>query len=306
MSFRLSTRVGGLELPSPVIAASGVLPHDPSIWSSPYVEGVGGICTKGITLLPRSGNRGIRIWETPCGVLNSIGLENPGIEAFLERDLPRLAEAKGGRRLIVNLAAESEEELRAALERLSRAQGVDVLELNLSCPNVERGGMLLGSSPEATGRMVALARSMWRGPLWVKLTPQAPDLEAVALSAQEAGADAVVALNTWLGAAVDVRGRRMVFERKVAGLSGPAVLPLTVRVVYQLCGLLDVPVIACGGIARAEDAISCLMAGARAVEVGSAILRDLGAASRISEGIGAFLDEEGFSSVEELVGLARR
>jgi len=306
MSFELSTRVGGLELSSPVVVASGVLPHDPRIWGSPYLDGVGGICTKGITLLPRGGNRGTRMWETPCGVLNSIGLENPGLEAFLEGDLPRLLEVKGGRRLILNLAAESEGELEELLGRLSISRGVDALELNLSCPNVDGGGMLLGSSPEATGRMVALARSMWGGPLWVKLTPQAPDVGAVALSAQGAGADAVVASNTWLGAAVDVKGRRMVFERKVAGLSGPAVLPLTVRVVYQLCGLLEIPVIACGGIARAEDAISCLMAGARAVEVGSALLRDLRAASRISEGIKAFLEEEGFSSVEELVGLARR
>jgi dihydroorotate dehydrogenase (NAD+) catalytic subunit len=294
--------LNGLGLSSPVVVASGVLPMDGEVWSS--MEGVGLICTKGITLEPRAGNRGERLVETPSGLLNSIGLENPGIDRFLEAILPDLLRSR--RSLGLNVAFSSLGELEELIGRIGdRAASVEVLELNLSCPNVDREGAVWGESPERTFEAVRLARSLWPRSVWAKLTPQAPDVAAVARAAEEAGAHCLVVANTWLGAEVDLEAGAPVFKRVVAGLSGPALLPLTLRLLFQLYPKVSVPLVACGGICSPQDALKAIMAGASAVQVGTQLFRDPGCCGEILEGIRSFLDSRGLS-VSRLVGCAHR
>jgi dihydroorotate dehydrogenase (NAD+) catalytic subunit len=301
----LSAAVGGLILETPVVIASGVWPYDPALWSSERLEGVGALCTKAVSLHPREGNRGVRVWETPCGMLNSIGLQNPGVSGFLREHLPVVRSS--GRPFLVNLVMESGQDVRENLAALRDAPGgIPAVELNISCPNVEGDGMAWGISPESAAKAVAIARSEWKGPLWVKLTPQAPDLSAVAQAAESEGADALVCGNTWLGMAMDLKRKRPVFQRVMAGLSGPAVFPLALRTVWQAAGAVSIPVVGCGGVARWEDAAAMILAGASAVEVGSAMFADFDLPRKITEGLAGYAEDEGVASLAGLVGLGRK
>ena len=301
----VSVNVGGLCLGSPVVIASGVWPYEPALWEQGRLEGVGGLCTKAVSLDPREGNRGVRVWETPCGMLNSIGLQNSGVRSFLKDSLPIVR--KSGLPFLVNLVMESEREVRESLSILREAvEAIPAVELNISCPNVDGDGMAWGISPESTAKAVSIVRSEWSGPLWVKLTPQSPDFQGVAKAAEGEGADALVCGNTWLGMAMDVKKKRPVFQRVVAGLSGPAVFPLALRTVWQAAGAVSIPIVGCGGIASWEDAAAMALAGASAVEVGSGMFTDFDLPRKITDGLAHFAAVERMKSFRELVGLGRK
>ena len=305
MSSRTEMHVslGGLDLESPVIIASGVWPYEAELWSPERLEGVGALCTKAVSLNGRAGNTGVRVWETPCGLLNSIGLQNSGVRSFLDGSLPLVRGAN--RPFLVNLVMESEREVRESIAALAEDPGIPAIELNISCPNVDGDGMSWGVSPESAAKAVRIARSEWKGALWVKLTPQSPDLAGVAKAAEAEGADALVCGNTWLGMAMDIKKKRPAFQRVVAGLSGPAVFPLALRTVWQVCGAVKIPVVGCGGVASWEDAAAMLLAGAAAVEVGSALFTDFDLPRKIVAGLSAYLAEQKIDTVSGLTGLGR-
>ena len=305
MSSRTEMHVslGGLNLESPVIIASGVWPYDAELWSPERLEGVGALCTKAVSLNGRAGNKGVRVWETPCGMLNSIGLQNAGVRSFLDDYLPLVRGAN--RPFLVNLVMESEREVRESIAALAEVPGIPAIELNISCPNVDGDGMAWGISAESAAKAVRIARSEWKGALWVKLTPQSPDLAGVAKAVEAEGADAIVCGNTWLGMAMDIKKKRPAFQRVVAGLSGPAVFPLALRTVWQVCGAVKIPVVGCGGVASWEDAAAMLLAGAAAVEVGAALFTDFELPRKIVAGLSAYLAEQKIDSVSGLTGLGR-
>ena len=294
----LKTRVGELSLETPVIAASGVWPYDSRFWREDLAEGLGAACTKAISRAPRAGNPGIRIWETPSGVLNSIGLQNEGAERFVDHYSALVA---GGIPVVANVVMEAEAETQETLNVLLKAADcLAAVELNVSCPNVDREGMIWGVSPDSAAVATRIAREVWKGPLWVKMTPQTPDPEGVARAIERSGADAVVVGNTWLGMAMDTETQKPAFERVVAGLSGPAVFPLALRMVWQVSHAVSLPVVACGGVQDGRQAASMLLAGACAVEMGTAFFHDLKAGSRVCRELQAYLEAKG-QDVSDLV-----
>ncbi len=299
----MAVRISGLEFETPILVASGVWPMDIKCWPSGATEGMGGFCTKGLTLKPKKGNPGIRIWETPCGIMNSIGLQNPGIDAFLSEEYPDLACL--GIPLVFNLAFDTDEELLRLLDRLRRTAGKVPVELNVSCPNVSSGGLSWAQDRTSLERIVSMARRTWDGPLWVKLSPNVTSISASALAVEKAGADAVTVANTWLGMAIDPKTLKPVFQNKYAGLSGPAVFPLTVRLVWEISSAARIPVIASGGISSWEDAVVVMAAGASAVQIGSALFSDVRIISRIERGLSDFLDSKKIDSIVDLVGAAK-
>lgn len=302
---RLASTCGGVNLISPVVVASGTWPLGGPLWGKDKLKNVGAVCSKGLTLRAREGNPGTRIWETPSGLLNSIGLENPGLDSFVADKLPEMALSNVP--ILANVAVETLSDLEKSLDLLVPVrQGLAGVELNVSCPNVEGGGMAWGLNGESVLQVLKVARNVWKDPIWLKLTPQTSDLKGVLRAAETGGADAVVVANTWLGMAIDVQQAKPVFKRTFAGLSGPAVFPLALRMVWEAVGLTDLPVVGCGGVTGPDDALAMLMAGARAVEVGTSMFVDLDTPSLISDGIGEYLDRHGCGSLNDLVGLARR
>ncbi|MDR1857829.1 MAG: dihydroorotate dehydrogenase [Treponema sp.] len=295
----LSVTIAGVRLQNPVIAASGTFGYGSEYAEILDVSRLGGICTKGLTLNPREGNTGIRIWETPSGLLNSIGLENPGIPAFIENELPRLRSL--GPAVIANLSGSTVEEY-AEGAALLNATSIDMVELNISCPNVKAGGMAFGLDPEAAASVVApVRRALGAKPLMVKLSPNAPDVVAVARACVSAGADALSLVNTFKAMAIDLKNRKPVFDNISAGLSGPAIKPIALRMVWELCGeIAPVPVVGLGGIASVDDALEFLMAGAAAVQVGSATFAHPQTMIEIIEGIEAYLRYHGIGTVAAL------
>jgi dihydroorotate dehydrogenase (NAD+) catalytic subunit len=288
----LSVSIAGVRLQNPVIAASGTFGYGREYATLIDVSRLGGICTKGLTLNPRTGNTGIRIWETPSGLLNSIGLENPGIAAFIEHELPHLR--KLGPAVIANLSGSTVEEY-AEGAALLNASSVDMVELNISCPNVKAGGMTFGLDPQAAAGVTEPVRRALTGkPLMVKLSPNAPDLAAVARACVNAGADALSLVNTFKAMALDIHKRKPVFDNISAGLSGPAIKPIALRMVWEICRELpSIPIVGLGGIACADDALECLIAGAMAVQVGSATFVHPSTMIEIIEGIESYLQSVG-------------
>lgn len=296
--------IGGLTIETPVIIASGVWPMDPSLWPQGSLTGVGAICSKGITLAPKPGNSGNRLRETHSGLLNSIGLQNGGVHEFVSKDLPLLASS--GRPVIVNIAFDSIEELDLILQGLYPARKmIGAVEMNVSCPNVSMGGMAWGMDAASLKNAVTSARSGWEGPLWVKLSPQAPSIREAVLICELSGAQAVVVGNTWLGMAIDNEKEEPFFERVFAGLSGPAIFPLSLRLVWEAAGSADIPVIGCGGIAGPDEALSMILAGASAVALGTGLFSDSSLAFSVCEKISDHMGSRGIQSVGELVGRAR-
>ena len=296
----LSVTIAGVRLQNPVIAASGTFGYGQEYAGIIDVSLLGGICTKGLTLNPRPGNQGIRVWETPAGLLNSIGLENPGIPAFIEKELPSMR--KLGPAIIANLSGSTLEEYIEGAKLLD-ASPVDIVELNISCPNVKAGGMAFGLDPEMAATVVAGVRQALKNkPLMAKLSPNAGDLLAVAKACVNAGTDALSLVNTFKAMAIDIRNRRPVFENISAGLSGPAIKPIALRMVWELCRGLDpqVPVVGLGGIACADDALEFLMAGASAIQVGSATFAHPPAMIRIVEGIEAYMRENRIATLGDI------
>ena len=293
----LSLIIAGVRLRNPVIAASGTFGY----WEYGGlldIGGLGGICTKGLTLNPRSGNSGVRLYETPSGLMNSIGLENPGIRFFIEKELPRLRDR--GPVIIANLSGGTiGEYVRGA--RLLDAADVEIIELNVSCPNVKARGMAFGLDPKAAGRITRRVRKAAPNtPLMVKLSPNTPDLAAVAKACVAAGANALSLVNTFKAVAIDINKRKPIFDDTSADLSGPCIRPIALRMVWELYDAVKVPIIGMGGIASAADALEFLLAGAAAVQVGSATFAHPPLMSEIIAGIGEYMREKGFAGLSDL------
>jgi len=294
----LSVTITGVRLRNPVIAASGTFGYGREYAGIIDVSRLGGICTKGLTLNPRPGNTGVRVWETPAGLLNSIGLENPGIAAFIEKELPFLR--KLGPAVIANLSGSTVEEYAQGAALLNESE-VDMIELNISCPNVKAGGMTFGLDPLAAASVTEpVRRALTRKPLMVKLSPNAPDLAAVADACVNSGADAISLVNTFKAMAIDIQTRKPVFDNISAGLSGLAIKPIALRMVWELCDTVSVPVVGLGGISCADDALEFLMAGAAAVQVGSATFSHPDTMIEVIEGINRYMMNNGFLSVSEI------
>ncbi|MBN2171919.1 MAG: dihydroorotate dehydrogenase [Candidatus Krumholzibacteriota bacterium] len=298
----LSVHVGGLTLANPLLAASGCFGYgldcDPLI--APEIFGA--VVTKTVTPEPRRGNTPPRLAETPAGLLNSIGLENVGLAAFLDEKLPALGAR--GLRPVVSIAAGSPPAFAAMAGALDPA-AILALELNLSCPNVAAGGANFATDPAAVAAITRAVRSAFDGPVWVKLTPNVTDIAEVAAAAARAGADAVCAINTLLGMDIDLETGKSPFARVTAGLSGPAVLPVALAAVWRIRQRVDVPVLGIGGAASAADVLKFLAAGADAVQVGTALFGDPGLPRRILAGLEAELDRRGCTSFADLRALWR-
>ena len=294
----------GLLLENPVMTASGTFGYGVEYAPLMDIQRLGAIVCKGTTYRARVGNRPPRIVETPAGLLNSIGLQNIGVKAVVEEMAPIWATWRVP--VIVNIAGESVDEYARIAEALEGVAGISGLEVNISCPNVSRGGMQFGTDFGLAAEVTAAVREQTTLPLMVKLTPNVTDIVAIAEAVVRAGADAVSLINTVTGMSIDVAQRRRVLARGVGGLSGPAIRPIAVYLVYQVAGAVSVPVVGCGGIATARDALEFIMAGARAIQVGTANFLRPQAALEVLEGIQSFAEAEGVKSLSELVGVARR
>lgn len=295
----LEVNAGGVIMKNPVAAASGTCGYGDIFTDSYHPSELGAIVVKGLSLEPRSGNPAPRMAESPCGMINSIGLENIGLNAFLENKLPWLQEERAT--VVVNIFGESPDEYASLAAELDKASGVAGLELNISCPNVKAGGIMFGSDPSTASDLVALVKSRTALPLWVKLSP-ASDVPAMARAVEEAGASALSLINTLPAMAIGVESRKPALAAGKGGLSGPAIKPVALRMVYEAARAVSIPVIGIGGITSATDAIEFLLAGAAAVEVGTAGLVDPSTPLRIVSGIRDYMERHGFNTVDELSG----
>lgn len=299
----LRVDIGGLVLQNPVIAASGTYGVGREYDKLVDVKKLGAVCAKTITLKARTGNRPPRLWETPSGMLNSIGLQNDGVDAFIEKDLPFLEGL--GIPVIVSIAGNTVDEYEKLAKMVGALGGVDAVELNISCPNVKAGGAVFGSDAGMAAEVTAKTRLATSKPLIVKLTPNVGDIASVAVACDRAGADAISLINTVLGMAVDIETGRPRLGAVVGGLSGPAIRPIAVRMVYQVAQAVDVPVIGMGGISGPADALEFIIAGATAVSVGTASFVDPQAPIKVIEGIDEYLEARRVDSVKRLIGAIR-
>ena len=299
MNTRLATNVAGIHMASPVMTASGTFGFGEEFADFLDLHALGAVVVKGTTLKPRRGNDGVRITETPAGMLNCIGLENPGVEVFLQNILPRIE--KYHMNVIVNISGSTVEEY-GQLAAMLDVPGVAGIELNVSCPNVKEGGIIFGTDPKAAAAVVAEAKRHTKKPVIPKLSPNVTDIVLLAKAVEAAGADAISLINTLLGMAIDIRSQRPVLGNITGGLSGPCIKPVALRMVWQTAQAVQIPVIGMGGISSAEDAVEFLLAGASAVSIGTANFVDPGIAASISAGIDAYLEERGIRNVAEIVG----
>lgn len=297
----LSVTIGSVTLKNPVMSASGTFGYGLEFCSFFDIASLGGICTKGLSLAPRPGNPPPRIRETAAGMLNAIGLANVGVEAFCTEKLPALRAC--GATVIPNIFATSIEDFVTLASRLDREPGITAIEVNISCPNVDKGGLEFGIDPVAAAAVTAAVRAATRLPLWVKLSPEAGRLAVIARACEEAGADALTAINTIRGLSIDVETWKPHLANRTGGLSGPAIKPIAVRMVWEVSRAVKIPVIGIGGIASASDAIEFLLAGATAVQVGSASFRDPLACVKVLDGLGDYCERRGLTP-RELVGKA--
>lgn len=299
----LSVRLGRLSLKNPVLVASGTFGYVREMAGFVRLERLGGVIPKTVTARPRAGNATPRTVETASGLLNAIGLDNDGIDHFRTHHLPYLRTV--GTAVIANIAGEDEDQFVAMAESIGGDAGLDAIELNVSCPNVSHG-LDLGIDPAAVGRLVRRVRAVCPVPVIAKLTPNVTDIVAVARAAAEGGADAVSLVNTFRGMAVDWRRRRPILANDVGGLSGPAIKPLALRMVWDVARALpDLPVIGIGGIATADDALEFLVAGASAVQVGTATFYDPSASEHLLDDLARLLAEAGITHLSEVVGTLR-
>jgi len=296
----LSVAIGAVRLRNPVLTASGTFGYGLEFLPFLRLAQLGGIVTKGLSPRPRKGNPPDRIVETPAGMLNAIGLQNIGIDAFLEEKLPALREHDTA--IVANVFGETEAEYVEVCEKLDAATGVAAIELNVSCPNTEAGGMLFGNDAASLARITRACRLRTQLPLWVKLSPNVTDIRELAKAAEAEGADAVSLVNTFVGMAIDVEKRRPVLANLSGGLSGPAIRPLAVWMTWQVSRAVSIPVVGMGGIMTARDALEFILAGATAVQVGTANFVNPRAAVDVAEGLARWLSERGVLSVRELVG----
>ena len=299
----LKVEIAGIKLKNPVMTASGTFGYGEEYASFVDLNRLGAMILKGITLKPKAGNLPPRVIETPSGMLNSIGLQNVGVEVLIKKKLPYLK--KFNTPVIINISGDTIEEyveLAQRLEEVSAEMGVAGLEVNISCPNVKKGGMAWGTDAKATYKVVSSIRKTITLPLIVKLTPNVTDIKIIAQAAEEAGADALSLINTLVGMVVDIDSRRPKLANVSGGLSGPAVKPVALWMVWQVFQTVSIPVIGIGGIIKVEDALEFIIAGARAIEIGTANFVNPGVTIEIIEGIEKFLVENNIKDINELVG----
>ncbi|MDI6618410.1 MAG: dihydroorotate dehydrogenase [Clostridiales bacterium] len=299
----MEVEICNVKFKNPVIAASGTFGFGREYNEIFDVSKLGGIVSKGLTLNKREGNRGIRIFETRSGVMNSVGLQNPGIDEFIKYELPFML--KLDTVAIANLGGESIDEYIKGAQMLDNTR-VQFIELNISCPNVKHGGMAFGIKSKVAYEVVSKVRGVVKKPLIVKLSPNAENIADMAEKCCEAGADAISLVNTFKAMAIDIKKRKPVFENVTAGLSGPAIKPIALRMVYEVASAVDVPVIGMGGIANYKDAIEFIMAGASAVQVGTANFIKPDICISLIDGIRNFMETEGIKDLEEIRGIIRR
>lgn len=296
----LRVAIGNLELQNPVMTASGTFGYGREFADFVDLQRLGAIVVKGISLTPRAGNPPPRVVETACGMLNAIGLENAGVERFISEKMPYLAAL--GVPVIVNILGDSVEEYRRIAQRLSGVSGIGALEVNISCPNVKKGGVAFGTDPRMAAAVTAAVKEESLVPVIVKLSPNVTDVTVVARAVEEAGADAVSLINTLIGMAIDLKSRRPRLANVIGGLSGPAIKPVALRMVYQVARVVRIPVIGIGGIATAEDAMEFMLAGASAVQVGTANFVNPKACEDVIDGIARYVGAQKLGSVRELIG----
>jgi dihydroorotate dehydrogenase (NAD+) catalytic subunit len=299
LQVNLTTDFAGISFKNPVVLASGTCGFGAEFAGIFDISKVGGICSKGITMKPLAGNDGIRIWETASGIMNSVGLENPGAAHFIAEELPAMRRL--GPRVIVNLGGHSIDDYLAGAEALNQAE-FDILDLNISCPNLKSGGMAFGVKAETARSVVREVRSLCRRTLCVKLSPNAEDIAALARACEEEGADGLSLVNTFLALAIDIESRLPVFDNIYAGLSGPAIKPIALRMVREVCRAVKIPVMGMGGVSSARDVLEFIMAGASLVQIGSANFMNPAISLEILAGLESWLGAHGIEDLEEIRG----
>lgn len=297
----LRVNIAGLDLVNPVLTASGTFGYGIEYQDFIDLSQLGGVIVKGTTLQPREGNPYPRMAETAQGMLNCVGLQNKGVDYFCEHIYPQIKDIKTN--MIVNVSGNSPEDYAECARRIDELDCIPAIELNISCPNVKHGGMAFGTTPEGAASVVKAVREAYKKALIVKLSPNVSSITDIALAVQDAGADAVSLINTLMGMAIDIEKRKRVLSIGTGGLSGPAVKPVALRMVYQVARAVQIPVIGLGGISNAKDAIEFLLAGASAIEIGTANFLDPAISVKVAQGINEYLDKHGFASVKDIVGI---
>ena len=298
----IKVKIAGKEFKNPVTVASGTFGSGKEYSEFIELSKLGAVTTKGVSNLAWEGNPTPRIAEVYGGMLNAIGLQNPGVDVFIERDLPFLEQQNTG--IIVNVCGKTIEDYIEVVERLSESS-VDMFEINISCPNVKEGGIAFGQSPDLVKDITSTLKSRSKKPIIMKLSPNVTDITVMARAAQEAGADAISLINTITGMKIDIHKRKFVLANKTGGMSGPAIKPIALRMVYQAAQVVDIPIIAMGGITTAEDAIEFIMAGASMVSVGTANFYNPYASLEIVEGIEEYLQQNAISNIAEIRGIVK-
>lgn len=296
----LKVNIGALKLKNPVLTASGTFGYGEEFADFVDLTRLGGFIVKGTTLHPREGNPYPRMAETPMGMLNAVGLQNKGVHYFVEHIYPRLKDLDTN--VVVNVSGSSVEDYRETAAIINELENIPAIELNISCPNVKHGGMTFGVHPEAAAEVVSAVRSAYHKTLIVKLTPNVTDITEIAKAVEGAGADSISLINTMLGMAIDAERRKPLLSTVTGGLSGPCVKPVALRMVWQVAKVVKVPVVGLGGIMNATDAIEFLLAGATAIELGTANFIDPAITVKVVDGINDYLDRHGFKSVQEIIG----
>ena len=299
-TVKLSVKIAGVPFKNPIIAASGTFGFGEEYHELYDVGCLGGISSKGLTLHPKDGNEGIRVWETASGMMNSVGLQNPGVEAFIDHGIAQMR--RFGNVLIANMGGHSMEDYITGATMLSNAD-IDMLELNISCPNVKSGGMAFGIKADVAREVVTAVRKVCHKPLIVKLSPNAENIVDMALACEEAGADALSLVNTFQAMAIDIHKRKPVFNNVYAGLSGAAIKPIALRMVHSVCKQVHVPVIGIGGIYTAEDVLEFIMAGAQAVQIGTVNFNNPLVGQEILNNLTQLCQSEGISDINEIRGI---
>ena len=300
---KMAVNIAGVILKNPVMTASGTFGSGMEYSEFFDLSKLGAVVTKGVADVPWAGNPTPRVCETASGMLNAIGLQNPGIDVFCERDLPFLR--KYDTNIIVNVCGHSEEEYLRVVDRLADEEGIALLEINISCPNVKQGGIAFGTDPKAVEGITRAVKARAKQPIIMKLSPNVTDIKVMAKAAEAGGADAISLINTLTGMKIDIERGRFALANRTGGLSGPAIKPVAVRMVYEASGAVSIPVIGMGGIACTDDAIEFMMAGARAVSVGTANFRNPTVTVEIADGIRDFLVRKNIADVNEIVGCVR-
>ena len=298
----LSVELAGVKLKNPIVVASGTFGFGREYGQFYDLSELGGICAKGLTLHRREGNPPPRIAETPMGILNSVGLQNPGVDAFIAEELPELR--KHDLAVIANISGNTPEEYGIMCEKLSAA-GVDMIEVNISCPNVKAGGLAYGTKPELAAEVTKVAKEHATVPVMVKLSPNVTDITEIARAVADAGADALSLINTLRGMRIDVNTRRPILKMNTGGLSGPAVLPVAVRMVCEVASAVNLPILGMGGVAKGEDAAQLMLAGASAVAVGTACFADPYAPIKVRDELAEIVCAQGLDKVSDLTGGVR-